>query len=151
MGRVIGEDGKPIIGAIIKVSNRSAAVETRSDRDGLYYTTLLPSGTYRIAMVHDGRYLKAKKIYFYAEGPKKYYVLCPADNKLKVEVTEKNVFMDARLTRVVAGQRYFDVPDNRAANRYFWRIRNGNEDSAAGQSDPVRHYGENIPQTKEIK
>jgi hypothetical protein len=75
MGKMVDENNKPIAGAIIKVGKGSGAVETRSDIDGLYYTTLLPSGTYHIAVECNGKFLKAKKIYFYAEGPKKYYAL----------------------------------------------------------------------------
>jgi hypothetical protein len=138
MGKIVDENNKPIHGAIIKVTKARKTIEVRSDNDGLYYTQLLATDSYRIGVHANGKYLKAKKIYFIADEPKKYYILRLKENKLEVEVTDKNVFMDTQISKIEANQNLHDMPKD------GWRIKKD------GSIDRV-YYGEHIPQMKEIK
>ncbi len=57
-GKITDEYNQPVCGASIKVIKDRKQIETRSDKDGLYYTPLLSSGYYYVGIYTKQRHYK---------------------------------------------------------------------------------------------
>jgi hypothetical protein len=100
-GKIIDEYNVPIKGAVIKVSRAGNVTQTSSDEDGLFYTKLLPVGSYHVDVVLGNKYLETKKVYL-ADGAKKrsYYTLKVVGDVLRITVDGQDPFMRARLGKI---------------------------------------------------
>src|SRR5664279_2507471 len=56
-GNVIGTDGKPVVGAIVKIHRTDVKwdAQTKSDKRGHYIHTGVPLGTFDLTLVIDGK------------------------------------------------------------------------------------------------
>jgi len=61
-GRVIGEDGKPLVGVIISIARMGAITghfEAKTDNTGSYTRDRIPAGRYKISVVRDGTIIRS--------------------------------------------------------------------------------------------
>ncbi len=101
-GKITDENNKPIPGARIKILHTGDEVdEVQSDKDGLYYTQLLPWGHYNINVRANGKYLKGRKVYLQElDDVKHYYNLKMAGDKVEITVTETSPFTAAAFDKL---------------------------------------------------
>lgn len=101
MGRIVDEQNKPIPGAIIKIGKDGSGMDIVTDENGLYNSTLIPSGAYRIDISANNQYYRAKKVYVApAKEIKRYYNFKLKEGKVIVNIDERNPFLTARLDKI---------------------------------------------------
>jgi hypothetical protein len=96
-GKVVDVNNKPVKGAVIKAGNDAKAV---SDADGLFYTKLLPAGTYNVDVAIKGKHYQTTLELKDATVKKVYYYLWVNGNKLNAAATEQDPFVTANLNRL---------------------------------------------------
>ncbi|MCW3121175.1 MAG: Carboxypeptidase regulatory-like domain [Flavipsychrobacter sp.] len=101
-GKVTDEHGMPVPGARIKINKGyDLKYETQADKDGLYYTQLLPQDSYNMEVIANGRYMRARRIPLHANGHEKwFYNLKIGAKKVTVERTDKDPFMGTKLSSI---------------------------------------------------
>lgn len=112
-GKVLDEHQQAIPGARIRVMQSTNFVtEVQADKDGLYYTQLLPQGGYNFIVQADSKIAKVNRVYVKtSDHVKRYYNLTVKGEKLAVEVTERDPFMDTKLSNIAKDDRNrFDLP-----------------------------------------
>lgn len=101
MGRIVDELNKPVPGAIIKIGKDGGGMDIVTDENGLYNSTLIPAGAYRIDISANNQYYRAKKVYVApAAEIKRYYNFKLKDGKVIVNIDERNPFLTARLNKI---------------------------------------------------
>ncbi len=72
-----------------------------TDENGLYNSTLIPAGAYRIDISANNQYYRAKKVYVAkATEIKRYYNFKLKDGKVIVNIDERNPFLTSRLNKI---------------------------------------------------
>jgi len=136
-GKVMDEHQQAIPGARIRIMQSTNFVtEVQADKDGLYYTQLLPQGGYNFIVQADSKIAKVARVYVKtSDHVKRYYNLMMKGEKLGVEVTERDPFMDTKLSNVAKDDRNrFDFPGGSSGktlddDHVRYRIIQANKDS----------------------
>ena len=111
-GKVTDENGMAIPGARIKINKGfDLKCETQADKDGLYYSKLLPQGGYNIELIANGKYMKARRVLLHTSGNDKwYYNLHAGAKKLTVDRVKQDPFMKTKLSQIeTSGKNTFDM------------------------------------------
>ena len=95
MGKITNSNGKPVEGAIVRVSKAGMkTVETASQKDGLYYSDMLQPDTYNVTITVNGATMKVKSINLPAmDNEKKYYNFKMKGAKVETEETTEDPFI----------------------------------------------------------
>lgn len=136
-GKVMDEHHQAIPGARIRIMQSTNFVtEVQADKDGLYYTQLLPQGGYNFIVQADSKIAKVSRVFVkISDHVKRYYNLSINGEKLAVEVTERDPFMDTKLSNIAKDDRNrFDFPGGSAGktlddNKAGYHILSANTDS----------------------
>ena len=99
-GKIIGEDGQPLKGAIIQLRWKKDLIEARTDETGLYYTTLVPLGMYKVLIVADGQRYKMRGVKILPGEAKKSYNFSIHGERLFLTVEGEDPFFKSEITRV---------------------------------------------------
>ncbi len=99
-GKITGEDGQPLKGAILQLKWKGDMIETHSDDNGLFYTTLIPTGMYKIGVATDGKYYKMRGLKVLPSDAKKYYYLRIHGGRLFVDVEGMDPFLKSKMSRL---------------------------------------------------
>ncbi len=108
-GKILGEDGMPLKGAIIQLKWKGDMIETRSDNDGLFYTTLIPTGMYKIGVEADGKYYKLRGLKVLPSDAKKYYYVHIHGGRLFVDVEGMDPFLKSKMSQLLDEDPKYDV------------------------------------------
>ncbi len=119
-GKIVDEYNKPVPGARIKVSQAGNLLdEVLADKDGLYYTKLLPQGNYNIDIRANGKFIKAGKVHLkVTDNIKWYYNLRMTENKVEVIITAHDPFIQTKLSKLEE-QPIFDYAGKRTMRVKF--------------------------------
>ena len=95
MGKVTDSHGRPVDGAIVRISKPGMkAIETASQKDGLYYSGMLAPDTYNVTVVMNGTPGKVKSITLPAMGNEhKYYNFKMKGSGMETEETTEDPFL----------------------------------------------------------
>jgi hypothetical protein len=105
-GKVIDINNKPVKGAVIKAGKD---IQATSDDDGLFYTKLLPAGTYNVDVAIKGKHYKTTLELKDASVKKVYYYLWVNGNRLNAATTEQDPFVAANLNRLEKNDKLRDI------------------------------------------
>jgi hypothetical protein len=111
-GKITGSNGKPLVGATIRVMGENEQAVAKSNENGLYYSKLLPEGDYNVAAVVNRKVVKAgSPVHLENTGrTRMYYLLQVKQNNLVITTTDKDLFAEAHLAKVKEEQKHLDVP-----------------------------------------
>ena len=95
MGKVTDSHGRPVDGAIVRISKPGMkAIETASQKDGLYYSGMLAPDTYNVTVVMNGTPSKVKSITLPAMNTEhKYYNFKMKGSGMETEETTEDPFL----------------------------------------------------------
>jgi hypothetical protein len=109
MGQVINEQGKPAVGAEVKVTGHKVYYKMKTDNDGLYHTPMIDAASYHVIIDADGKYYTTDKIKVSKPGEvKEYYNFTLSGNDANLHIEDdknKDPFMMARLEKIEADMR----------------------------------------------
>ena len=142
-GRIVDAVGSPVKGAIIQLKWRKDKIETRSDDDGLFYTTLIPTGMYRIGVEADGKYYKLRGLKVLPSTAKKYYLLSIHGGRLYVDVSGQDPFLKSKLSKISNSDPRQEVLWGNEQNYFRVKI-----DSATGKGQLMNSAVYDMPSTK---
>ncbi len=117
-GILTDEYGVPVKGATLRVSKAGKAIEAISDDDGLFYTRLLPSGTYHLDVITDRKMLNAKRIYLPPTNKKRvFFYIKVVDDHVRISADGQDPFMKNKLGKIEADA------DNNGGHGHMFIIR----------------------------
>lgn len=98
-GKVTDDSGMPVRGAIIQLKWKGDMIETRSNDEGSFYTTLIPEGMYRLGVETGGKYYKLRGLKILASAPKKYYYIRMHGERISVDVEGMDPYLKSKYGR----------------------------------------------------
>lgn len=109
-GKVTDIRNEPIPGARIKVSHYGKLDdEVQADKNGLYNTQKLPACNYNIDVVANDKHIRGRRVSLdVGAGTKLFYNLKVADNKLEVEKTVHDPYMETTFRKIAEEQKNVD-------------------------------------------
>ena len=115
-GNITNAANKPINGALIQAVNNERLVFTYSDADGLYYTEMIPEGTYEVNITIDSvTYLS--KITLKAPAKKnRFYNFQLKNKKIVATMVENDPFMETALTKAKNTKANYLFPNDKKYN-----------------------------------
>ena len=107
MGQITNENGKPAVGAEIKVTGHKVYYKMKTDNDGLYYTPLIDATSYHVIIDANGKYYTTDKIKISKPGEvKEFYNFTLSGKDAVLHIDEgKDQFMIARMEKIEADLR----------------------------------------------
>jgi hypothetical protein len=112
-GKIVDENNKPVGGALVQIRLDKTGEEFKmvSDNDGLYYSPLVPKGTYKASILENEKRYKAKDLYLEeTDRLTKYYQIRLSGKNAEVSILEHNPFMQAALYKVMKDGPRIDKP-----------------------------------------
>ena len=128
-GRITDENNKPVAGAVIKVAKGKTAIETAANKDGLYYTKLLPAGKYHVSIYTGDKSYKANQINVQtSDKTKSFYNFKLTGNNAVTSIDEQDPFMAVAFEKIEANKHVHDFPPLKRGNhiKYEDLIIDGN-------------------------
>ena len=98
-GKVTDDSGMPVRGAIIQLKWKGDMIETRSNDEGSFYTTLIPEGMYRLGVETGGKYYKLRGLKILASSSKKYYYIRMHGERISVDVEGMDPYLKSKYGR----------------------------------------------------
>jgi hypothetical protein len=99
-GTITGEDGQPLKGAIIQLKWKKDLIEARTDERGLFYTTLVPLGMYKVLVVADGKVYTLRRVKILPRDAKTSYNFSIHGERLFLTIEGEDPFFKSEITRV---------------------------------------------------
>lgn len=139
-GQIVDEHDKAIQDATIRISKTGELIqEVTSDRDGLFYSRLLPVGNYRMDVIVGEQFRKAKRVYLADCSRKRsYYHLKVLGDKLRIVVDGQDPLIRARVSRIELRHDHFmDFDGGPRSFIFFIDSATGRGAMLGGQSIPA--------------
>jgi hypothetical protein len=121
-GKIVDENNKPVADAAIEVVAGKKTMKTTADKDGLYYTQLLPAGRYQVRIYANGQNYKTNEIRVAVPGKaERFYNFKLTGNKAIPDIDERDPFMAVAFNKIEANKGFYDdiLPPVRGSD---WRI-----------------------------
>jgi len=116
-GKIVDGNNLPVAGAVIKAVIGKKVIEATTDKDGLYYTKLLPAGKYRMSVYTGGQTYKASDINVpAADNTKRFHNFQLAGSKAMMHIDEQDPFMAAAFEKIEADKHFIDMPEKNRRN-----------------------------------
>jgi hypothetical protein len=106
-GVVLSETNKIIPAAILKFTHKKESTEVRIGEDGMYYSPLLPEGSYLVDIYVGATLYRAERLHLRCTSETTYY-------NYRLRDTKANLYTDEYypLSRIKAGEHVPQQPDN---------------------------------------
>ncbi len=106
-GIVLTETNKIIHSATLKFTHKKESTEVRIGEDGMYYSPLLPEGSYLVDIYVGGTLYRAERLHLHCTSKTTYY-------NYRLRGTKANLYTDEYypLSRIKAGEHVPQEPDN---------------------------------------
>ncbi len=128
MGKISDVHNQPVKGASLYLRELQDKPVAVSDDEGLFTSTMLPIGDYKVRIEANGKELQADNIQL--SGKKEYfYFTLTGKKKVTTTISDDSPYMKARLSMIKANDQWFDAPVSRHNLRtpsepYLWRVNN---------------------------
>jgi hypothetical protein len=112
-GKIVDENNQPLAGAVITATSKAVAARATADADGLFYTKLIPPGSYNLAVNVHNRKLRAGKIDIASNTKEhQYYLLTVSGKKIAAKSDTRDPFIAVKVNKIEADknpQLYYDM------------------------------------------
>jgi hypothetical protein len=113
-GKIVDENNQPLAGAVITATSKAVAARATADADGLFYTKLIPPGSYNLAVNVHNRKLRAGKIDIASNAKEhQYYLLTVSGKKIAAKSDTRDPFIAVKVSKIEANKNpemYIDLP-----------------------------------------
>ncbi len=93
-GKVTDGKNKPLADAVVRISKNMDVVDVFTGEDGMYYSPLLPVGSYHVDIIANGTTSRAKKVYLSPQTrEKKYYNFKVVNGKVAADIDYRNPYI----------------------------------------------------------
>ena len=111
-GKIVDENGKPVSGAIIKMTGDGVVLgEAKSDSDGLYCSRLLPCGRLPVSVFLNGKMAGKKWVVLNEKtGSKEFFIIKVMPKKIIINKVDNDPALAVKLSRIEEQQKMMDYP-----------------------------------------
>lgn len=100
-GKVTDGKNKPLVDAVVRISKNMDVVDVFTGEDGMYYSPLLPVGSYHVDIISNGVTARAKKVYLSPQGrEKKYYNFKVVNGHVAADIDYRNPYVAPKAREV---------------------------------------------------
>ena len=95
----------------VNAAKDKKTIETTADKDGLYYTKLLPAGNYKVRIYSNSHCYRANEINVPgADKTKRFYNFKLTGSKAILNIDEPDPFMAVAFHKIEANEPQYDFP-----------------------------------------